>query len=146
MCVKYILLFVSILFIYFIDNISLIFSNILLAFSLVIMSIIEFLNVGVSLKKCVLLWWQVIYLRIELICLSLILMHCRRESLRKQDFKTSIAQLQNFGLSKVKVKSLSCVRLLATPWTTANQALCPWDFPGKSAGVGCHCLSKIPTK
>ena len=49
------LLFVSILFIYFIDNISLIFSNILLAFSLVIMSIIEFLNVGVSLKKCVLL-------------------------------------------------------------------------------------------
>ena len=89
---------------------------------------------------------------------------------------------------KVKVKSLSCVRLLATPWTAAHQAppslgssrqehwsglpfpsprhesgkwkwscsvvsnssrphglhptrlLCPWDFPGKSTGVGCHCL------
>ena len=41
---------------------------------------------------------------------------------------------------KVKVKSLSCVRLLATPWTTAHQALRPWDFPGKSTGVGCHCL------
>ena len=41
---------------------------------------------------------------------------------------------------KVKVKSLSCVRLLATPWTAAYQALHPWNFPGKSAGVGCHCL------
>ena len=89
---------------------------------------------------------------------------------------------------KGKVKSLSCVRLLATPWTAAYQAppsmgfsrqeywsgvplpsamhesekgkwsrsvvsdswrphglqptrpLHPWDFPGKSTGVGCHCL------
>ena len=41
---------------------------------------------------------------------------------------------------KVKVKSLSHVRLLATPWTTAHQALRPWDFPGKSTGVGRHCL------
>ena len=41
---------------------------------------------------------------------------------------------------KVKVKLLSRVRLLATPWTTAHQALCPWDFPGKSTGVGCRCL------
>ena len=23
-----------------------------------------------------------------------------------------------------------------------TRLLCPWDFPGKSAGVGCHCLSK----
>ena len=21
-----------------------------------------------------------------------------------------------------------------------NRLLCPWDFPGKSTGVGCHCL------
>ena len=89
---------------------------------------------------------------------------------------------------KAKVKSLSRVRLLATPWTAAHQAppslgfsrqehwsglpfpfprhesekwkwshlvvsdssrphglqptrlLLPWDFPGKSTGVGCHCL------
>ena len=41
---------------------------------------------------------------------------------------------------KVKVKSLSRVRLLAAPWTTAQQALRPWDFPGKNTGVGCHCL------
>ena len=41
---------------------------------------------------------------------------------------------------KVKVKSLSSVWLLATPWTAAHQVLCPWDFPGKSTGVGCHCF------
>ena len=40
---------------------------------------------------------------------------------------------------KVKVKSFSCVQLLATPWTAAYQAP-PWDFPGKSTGVGCHHL------
>ena len=26
----------------------------------------------------------------------------------------------------------------ATPWT--HQVLCPWDFPGKNTGVGCHFL------
>ena len=31
-------------------------------------------------------------------------------------------------------------RLLATAWTAAHQALHPWDFPGKSIGVGYHCL------
>ena len=44
---------------------------------------------------------------------------------------------------KVKVKSLSRVWLLATPWTAAHQALRPWDFPGKSTGVGCHCLLRL---
>ena len=41
---------------------------------------------------------------------------------------------------KVKGKSLSRVRLLATPWTAAYQAPPSMDFPGKSTGVGCHCL------
>ena len=41
---------------------------------------------------------------------------------------------------QVKVKSLSCVRLLATPWTAAYRLLRPWDFPSKSTRVGCHCL------
>ena len=42
---------------------------------------------------------------------------------------------------KVKVKSLSCVRLLATPWTAAYQAPPPMGFSRqKSTGVGCHCL------
>ena len=40
---------------------------------------------------------------------------------------------------KVKVKSLSCVQLFATSWTP-TRLLSPWNFPGKSTGVGCHCL------
>ena len=41
---------------------------------------------------------------------------------------------------KVKVKSLSHVRLFGTPWTVAYQAPLSMDFPGKSTGVGCHRL------
>jgi len=41
---------------------------------------------------------------------------------------------------KVKVKLLSHVWLLVTPWTAAYQASLSMDFPGKSTGVGCHCL------
>ena len=42
---------------------------------------------------------------------------------------------------KVKVKLLSCVRLFETPWTVAcTRLLRPWDFLGKSTGVGCHFL------
>ena len=26
-----------------------------------------------------------------------------------------------------------------------TRLLCPWDFPGKSTGVGCHCLLQLPT-
>jgi len=39
---------------------------------------------------------------------------------------------------KVKVKWLSRVRLLVTPWTAAYQAPPSMAFPGKSTGVGCH--------
>ena len=39
-----------------------------------------------------------------------------------------------------EVKSLSRVWLFATPGTVAYQAPYPWDFPGKSTGVGCHFL------
>ena len=42
---------------------------------------------------------------------------------------------------KVKVKLLSRVRLFATPWAVAcTRLLRPWDFLGKSTGVGCHFL------
>ena len=41
---------------------------------------------------------------------------------------------------KWKVKSLSRVRLLATPGLQPTRLLCPWDFPGKNTGVGCHCF------
>ena len=35
---------------------------------------------------------------------------------------------------------LSPVQLSAAPWTVAARFLCPWDFPGKNTGVGCHFL------
>ena len=39
------------------------------------------------------------------------------------------------------MKSLSRVRLFATPWAVAcTRLLCAWDFLGKSTGVGCHFL------
>ena len=45
---------------------------------------------------------------------------------------------------KVKVKLLSRVRLFVTPWTVAcTRLLHPWNFPGKSTGVGCHFLLDV---
>ena len=45
---------------------------------------------------------------------------------------------------KVNVKSLSPVRLFTTPWTAAYQAPSFHEiFPGKSTGVGCHCLLRL---
>ena len=44
---------------------------------------------------------------------------------------------------KVKVKSLSYVQLFATHGLQPTRLLCPWDFPGKSTGVGCHCLLRL---
>ena len=41
---------------------------------------------------------------------------------------------------KVKVKSLSCVRPSAPHGLQPSRLLRPWDFPGKSTEVGCHCL------
>ena len=44
---------------------------------------------------------------------------------------------------KVKAKSLSRVRLLATPWTAAYQAPLSMGFSRQDTGVGCHCLLRI---
>ena len=41
---------------------------------------------------------------------------------------------------KVKVKSLSRVRLFRPHGLQPIRLLRPWDFPSKSTGVGCHCL------
>ena len=41
---------------------------------------------------------------------------------------------------KVKVKSLSCVRLLATPWTAAHQAPPSMGFSRQEDWSGCHRL------
>ena len=39
----------------------------------------------------------------------------------------------------VVVKLLSLTWLFANPWTVEpTRLLCPWDFPGKNSGMGCH--------
>ena len=44
-------------------------------------------------------------------------------------------------LLRSEVKSLSHAWLFATPWTVAcTKLLHPWDFQGKTTGVGCHFL------
>ena len=37
---------------------------------------------------------------------------------------------------------LSHVQLFATPATVAHPRLCPWNFPGKTTGVGCYFLTQ----
>ena len=44
---------------------------------------------------------------------------------------------------KMKVKSLSSVRLLATPWTAAYQASPSMGFSRLENWSGCHCLLQI---
>ena len=52
-----------------------------------------------------------------------------------------IARISFLKLRKMKVKSISRVRLFATPWTVAcTRLLHPWDYVAKSTGVGCHFL------
>ena len=43
-------------------------------------------------------------------------------------------------ICRVKVKSLSCVRLFVAPWTVAYQAPLSMGFSRQSAGVDCHFL------
>ena len=44
---------------------------------------------------------------------------------------------------KVTVKSLSRVWLEQPDELQPTRFLRPWDFPGKSTGVGCHCLLRV---
>ena len=41
---------------------------------------------------------------------------------------------------RARTRALSWIWLSAIPWTVAHQPLCPWHFPGKNTGVGCHFL------
>ena len=66
--------------------------------------------------------------------------------LQARTLEWAAISFSNAWKRKVKVKSLCCVRLLATPWTAAYQAPPSMDFPGKSTGVGCHCLLQVHCK
>ena len=49
----------------------------------------------------------------------------------------------NAGTWKVKVKLLSRVDCSWPHGLQPTSLLHPWDFPGKSTGVGCHCLLRL---
>ena len=58
------------------------------------------------------------------------------------DWATFTSLLQVLLLLLLLLSRFSRVRLFTTPGTAAHQA--PWDFPGKSTGVGCHCHLRGP--
>ena len=52
-----------------------------------------------------------------------------------------LVKLGSLDLLLLLLSRFSCVRLCATPWSTAAHRLPrPWDSPGKNTGVGCHFL------
>ena len=55
---------------------------------------------------------------------------------------------ERLGLFLGEVKWLSCVRLCDRLDLKPTRLLCPWDFPGKNTGVGCHFLRQeiFPTQ
>ena len=63
--------------------------------------------------------------------------------LRARTLEWVAISFSSAGKWKVKVKLLSSVRLLATPWTAAHQAPPSMGFSRKSTGVGCHCLLRL---
>ena len=51
-----------------------------------------------------------------------------------------------FGFTLCHCCSVAKLCPTATPWTIALKApLCPWTFPGKNTGVGCHFLPRGPS-
>ena len=53
---------------------------------------------------------------------------------------THTPETQTMSLLLLLLSRFIHVRICATPWTAAYQAPLSMDFPGKSAGVGCHYL------
>ena len=44
------------------------------------------------------------------------------------------------GTAATAAKSLQSCPTLCDPIEEPTRLLRPWDFPGKSTGVGCHCF------
>ena len=59
---------------------------------------------------------------------------------RQEHWEWIAVSFSNAWKWKVKVKSLSPVWLLKPHGLQPTRLLHPWDFPGKSTGVGRHCL------
>ena len=62
------------------------------------------------------------------------------EILQARTLEWVVISFSNAWKWKVKVKLLSRVRPQRPHGLQPSRLLHPWDFPGKSTGVGCHCL------
>ena len=58
----------------------------------------------------------------------------------KYHFHTFIVNLSTSLCMLLLLSHISRVWLCATPLMASPPDSCPWDSPGKSIGVGCHCL------
>ena len=73
--------------------------------------------------------------------LKSLLMKVKEES-EKVGLKLNIQKTKIMASGSIKVKWSRSV-MSDSVWPRGLQParlLCPWDFPGKSTGVGCHCL------
>ena len=60
--------------------------------------------------------------------------------LHQTDFKRDNRRNGSLWMLLLLLSRISRVRLFATHGLQPTRLLLPWDFPGKSTGVGCHCL------
>ena len=64
---------------------------------------------------------------------------------KKQQLELDMEQQTGSKLGKEYVKAVQFSRSVVSDFLRPHgllpsRLLCPWDFPGKSTGVGCHCL------
>ena len=62
----------------------------------------------------------------------------RQEHWSGLPFPSPMHESKKWKWSRSVVSDSSWLRILQP-----TRLLCPWDFPGKSTGVGCHCLLNI---
>ena len=68
------------------------------------------------------------------------LTHVNLEDIRLNEISQSQKDKWLHDSTHVVVLVVSLSLTLLQPWTIASRLLSPWDFPGKSIGVGCHFL------
>ena len=61
---------------------------------------------------------------------------------KKRKRQSSVTTLAPRTWQRPESESVRCSVNSASPWTEPIWLLCPWHFPGKNTGVGCHFLGQ----